>query len=273
MPIFHAVILGVVQGLTEFIPVSSSGHLIAVPALLGWSIQSLSFDVSAHMGTLIAVIAYFRRDWARMLSGFARHILRGVKYEATAPLEENGRLLVPMLVACVPAAVVGFLWEDFIEQTLREWYWVAAALVLVGLVMLAAERVGRKRREISDMGYFDFILIGCAQAMALFPGVSRSGITISAGLFRNLDRAAAARFSFLFSTPIIFGAGMMALKDLAQNGLPAQEAAAFGAGFVAAAVSGYVAIGFLMRYLQSRTLDAFVVYRFALALLLVLVAR
>ena len=256
--IIQAIILGVIQGLTEFIPVSSSGHLIAVPRLMGWQDMGLSFDVALHLGTLVAVIAYFRKDWVRILSGF---IGRRRHTQITA----ESRLLIPILVACVPAAIVGYLWDDFIEQTLRQWYWVAGALVLIAFVMLAAERVSKRTRSLAEMNYVDYVIIGCAQALALFPGVSRSGITITAGLFRDIERATAARFSFLMSTPIIVGAGVLKLKDVFQAGLPADEVVLFVVGFVAAALSGYAAIRFLMNYLRRASLNVFIVYRIAFA--------
>ena len=275
MLIIQAIILGVVQGLTEFIPVSSSGHLILVPRLFGWHDMGLSFDVALHLGTIVAVIVYFRRDWKSIISGFCAHIFRRVPYDKDRAETAShrlaggrpavGRLMIPILVACVPAAVVGYLWDDVIEQTLREGYWVGGALVLIGLVMLLAERAGKRQREIGQMNYVDYLAIGCAQAIALFPGVSRSGITISAGLFRGLDRAAAARFSFLMSTPIILGAGMLKLKDALETGLPAGEVTAFIVGFITAALVGYGAIRFLMNYLRTRTLAVFVVYRLCLA--------
>ncbi|MHB9035240.1 MAG: undecaprenyl-diphosphatase UppP [Armatimonadota bacterium] len=266
---WQAIILGAVQGLTEFIPVSSSGHLIAIPYLLHWNYQGKAFDLAAHMGTLLALVIYYWRDWVSILSSFAAHVFKKRPYDKDSVDGASGRLFIPIIVACVPAAVVGFLWDDFIESKLNQWYFVAPALVVFGLLMLAADRVGKKQRDISRMNYTDYIVIGLAQAMALFPGVSRSGITISAGLFRNLDRAAAARFSFLLSTPIIFGAGMMALKKTMSEGLPAEEWVVFGWGFASAAVFGYIAIHFLINFLRRNSMTAFVVYRIVFAALMV----
>lgn len=269
MSAFQAIILGIVQGLTEFIPVSSSGHLIAVPELLGWNYQGKAFDVAVHLGTLVAVVVFYWRDWLSILSGFYAHKLKGRPYSKDDNAHASGRLLTPLLIACVPAAIVGLMWDDFIEQTLSKWYFVAPALVVFGLLMFAADRLGKKHRDINEMNYADYLTIGAAQALALFPGVSRSGITITAGMFRNLDRAAAARFSFLLSTPIIFGAGMKALKDIIETGLPASEVTAFIVGFIAAAVSGYAAIAFLISFLKKNSLTVFVVYRVFLAVALV----
>lgn len=271
MTILQAAVLGVIQGLTEFIPVSSSGHLIVVPRLLGWSDHAQWFDVALHLGTLAAVVLYFWRDWVGILASFYRHIARREPYTGSGA-DSSGRLLVPIAVACVPAAVAGWKWEKIIESTLRQWYWVAGALVLIGVVMLVADRVGRKKRPMDEMSYVDYITIGCAQALALFPGVSRSGITISAGLFRNLDRAAAARFSFLLSTPIILGAAAHKLMGLHSE--PGKIAAApFAVGVATSAVVGYLAIGLLLNFLRKHTLNVFVGYRFALAAVVFVVCR
>jgi len=268
--LLKAIVLGVVQGLTEFIPVSSSGHLLGVRQLMGWNDAWLdqTFDVSLHIGTLVALVFYYRHDWWSITRGFFNHILRHTPYYKDDADGASGRLMVPILVACVPAAIVGYVWEDFIEHQLGQWYMIAAALVVIGIVMLLADITGKKNRGIDKMNYTDFITIGCAQALALFPGVSRSGITISAGLFRGLERAAAARFSFLLSTPIILGAGLKKLMGLVSAGLQPGEAMPMIVGFVAASVSGYLAIHFLITYLRTRTLAVFVVYRIAFAAIL-----
>lgn len=264
---YQAVILGAVQGLTEFIPVSSSGHLIAVPEILGWSYQGKSFDAAVHLGTLAALLVYYRREWLSIIREFAQHLLRKTPYGENS----EGRLFVPILAACIPAAAAGFLWDDFIESELSRWEPVAAALVVFGALMLAADLVGKRARKISEMRYADFIWIGTAQALALLPGVSRSGITITAGLFRGLDRASAARFSFLLSTPIILGAGLFSLKNMLESTAGSCEIGTFVWGFASAALSGYLAIHFLITYLQKRSLAVFVVYRFCLAAALVAV--
>lgn len=266
---WQAIILGAIQGLTEFIPVSSSGHLIAIPYLLHWNYQGKAFDVAVHLGTLVALIAYYWRDWISILSSFASHVFKGKSYEKDDTDAANGRLFVPIIIACIPAAVVGVLWDDLIESKLSVWYVVAPALVVFGLLMLLSDRIGKKQRDITRMTYTDYITIGLAQAVALIPGVSRSGITITAGLFRNLDRSAAARFSFLLSTPIIFGAGMKALIDAFKTGIPAEEWAAFGWGFASAAIFGYLAIHFLINFLKKNSLNAFVIYRIVFAALMV----
>lgn len=268
MQILQAIILGIVQGLTEFIPVSSSAHLLVIEKMMGWNTGALAFDVALHGGTLVALLCFFWKDWLSILSSFGRRVFRGIPYGKQPENTRTGKLLVPIIVATVPAAILGLKFDKHIES-MREKPWmlpaVAGALVLIAVVMLLAERVGQKKLAIGSMGYADYIIVGCAQALALFPGVSRSGITISAGLFRGLDRAAAARFSFLLSTPIIFGAGLKALWDLHKTGLPRGEVMVFVVGFIAAAVSGYLAVRFLMSYLQRGSLKVFAAYRFIVA--------
>ncbi|MCX8052174.1 MAG: undecaprenyl-diphosphatase UppP [Armatimonadetes bacterium] len=266
--ILHAAILGIVQGLTEFLPISSSAHLVTLPQLLRWKDMGLAFDVALHLGTLAAIISYFRHDWASILRSFLKR--------SGAKSDVDGRMLVPIIVACIPAAVAGALLDHKIEG-LRTWPalipTVAVVLMVFGLVMLLAERVGKKNRGIEQMNWIDYIVIGFAQALALFAGVSRSGITISAGLFLNLNRAAAARFSFLLATPIILGAGLLELAKLLISGFPPDQAAPFAVGFIASTVSGYLAIRFLMGYLARRPLDVFVTYRFVFAIFLLLASQ
>jgi undecaprenyl-diphosphatase len=266
--IIQAIILGLVQGLTEFIPVSSSAHLLFMEKLFHWNTGTLTFDVALHWGTLIALLGFFWRDWVSILASFGRHIFGRSPYPTDPESAGSGRLLVPILVASIPAAILGLKYDAKIEA-MRDRPWilpaVAAALAVFACVMLLAEKVGKKQREMGSMNYGDYIIIGIAQALALFPGVSRSGITISAGLFRGMDRAAAARFSFLLSTPIIFAAGLKKIKDVMEAGLPAGEALVMLVGFATAAISGYFAIRFLMSYLQRGSLKLFAAYRFLLA--------
>ncbi len=270
LTVFEAIILGLVQGLTEFIPVSSSGHLVGMREIFGWSdTGGLTFDVALHMGTLAALVIYYWRDWVSIISQFFGKVFKKIPYpNETDDMPASGRHLIPILVACIPAAIVGLLFKDLIEENLRDWYWVAAALVVVGLLMLLAEKVGAKRRGLREMNYFDYIFIGCAQALALYPGVSRSGITITAGLFRGVSRSAAARFSFLLSMPIVFAAGLFQLKDMAEAGFYTFVPMQFAIGFSVSAVVGYAAIRFLIRYLEKHSLGVFVVYRILFALVL-----
>lgn len=263
-----AVILGLIQGLTEFIPVSSSGHLLFVEKLVGWDTSKLAFDVALHWGTLVALLCFFWNDWIAILTSFGRRVFKGVLYDKQPEDARTGRLFIPIVIATIPAGIVGYKLDKHIEA-LRDKHWilpaVAGVLALIAVVMLLAERVGQKKRAMGSMNYADYIIIGCAQALALFPGVSRSGATITAGLFRGLDRAAAARFSFLLSTPAILGAGLLMLKNLHKTGLPHGDVAVFAVGFATAAISGYFAIKFLMGYLQRGSLRVFAIYRFLLA--------
>ncbi len=262
--ILHAIILGIIQGLTEFLPISSSAHLLTIPTILRWKDMGLAFDVALHWGTILAVIIYFRKDWAAILSSPLRR--------NTAESGANRNLLLPIMVGTIPAAIVGALLEDKIEA-LRGWPLmvpvIACVLMGVGLIMLLAERVGKQKRGIASMNWTDYITIGIAQALALFPGVSRSGITISAGLFRNIDRASAARFSFLLSTPAILGAGLMSFKNIGAD----FQAAPFVVGFLSSAIVGYLAIHFLMRFLAKNPLNLFVNYRFIFAIVLLLASQ
>lgn len=264
----QAIILGIIQGLTEFIPVSSSGHLVTIPRLFKWQDLGLAFDVACHWGTLVALIVYFRKDWAVMLAGLLQR--------KTESSDLSGRLVLPIIVACAPAGLAGVVLGDKIDS-LRGWNWlvqmVALVLIGVGLIMLLAERVGKKQRGISEMRWPDFLLIGVAQAFALVPGVSRSGITIATGLFLNLERAAAARFSFLLSTPIVFGAGLFELAKLIKTGVSWGELGILGIGFLTSACSGFLAIAFLMRYLSKKPLDPFVTYRICFGIFLLLASQ
>ncbi|MFQ3548280.1 MAG: undecaprenyl-diphosphatase UppP [Armatimonadota bacterium] len=263
--VVQAIILGVVQGLTEFIPVSSSGHLILVPHILNTEHFGKQFDVAVHMGTLLALVIFYRKDWVYIIKDFWATKINKKNIKIEAESDVSGKILIPILVGCIPAAFVGYMWEDIIDNTLSQWHLTAIMLVIIGFVMLFADKIGKKERGIKDLNYTDFITIGCAQALALFPGVSRSGITISAGLFRNIDRAAAARFSFLLSMPITLGAGMLKAKGIIENGIAPEMVMPYIAGIISAGISGYFAIAFLLNYLKKKSLNLFVYYRFALA--------
>jgi undecaprenyl-diphosphatase len=266
--VFHAIVLGIVQGITEFLPISSTGHLVLIPRLLHWPEQGLTFDVALHVGTLIALLVYFRRDWADI-------IMAAFGHPQTKTGESRGPrwLLWGIIIATIPAAVAGKLWDKKFEtmldtETSKMMFIVAGAMVVFALVIYAADKIGRKRRSLGQMNFVDWILIGLAQAVALIPGVSRSGATISAGLFRNLDRDSAARFSFLLSTPIILGAAALKLKDVMKTGLPADERTPFVAGILTSAVVGYIVIAFLLSYLRRHNLNVVVWYRLAFGVIL-----
>jgi undecaprenyl-diphosphatase len=260
----QALIMGVVQGLTEFLPISSSGHLIIVPALLGWTdpfIDSLEFSVMLHMGTLVAVLVYFWRDWAVLIPAFFAAIR-----DRSLGGDPLRRLAWLLAVTTVPAIIVGVLFNDFIETSIRRPETVAVLLVVGAIIIWLADRWGPQTRRMEGLSFGEAFGIGAAQALALFPGISRSGISISAGRILGLDRDSAARFSFLMSAPIIAGAGAWeALKVVRGQGTVAIEPAPLLVGFVTAMVAGLAAIHFLLRWVSRHPLTIFAVYRLVLA--------
>jgi undecaprenyl-diphosphatase len=262
LELIEAVFLGVVQGLTEFLPISSSGHLLLAQYFLGVDQNDfgLSFDVALHMGTLLAVVSYFWRDLIRMALAFFRSF-----GHMDLANDADQRLAYLVIVASVPAAVIGFLFEGFFENTVRSPWVVVFNFVVVGVLFLVAEAAGRRSRPASELGFGEALGIGIAQATALVPGVSRSGATITLGLFLGLRREEAARFSFLMSIPIIAGAGGLKLGEVLAGGMGAHESLLFLAGFFTSAVVGYFTIRFLLDYLTRHSLRAFAYYRFAVA--------
>ena len=263
---FQAAVLGLVQGLTEFLPISSSGHLILVPWLLGWEPHSLAFDAALHLGTMIALLAYFWRDWLRL----ARAVLAGV-VNAEARRDPDWRLAGLLLLGSIPAGVIGFVLESTIERLVRQPWSIALLLAMFGLLLWYADRAGRQHRDLEKVGVRDALVIGLAQVLALAPGVSRSGITMTAGLLLGLNRAAAARFSFLLSTPITLVAALYSLRKLVGPGADSTGLGVFLVGVVSAAIFGLLAIGFLLRFIQRNSLTVFVGYRLGLAALVLAV--
>ncbi|MGH9864930.1 MAG: undecaprenyl-diphosphate phosphatase, partial [Candidatus Acidiferrales bacterium] len=212
MHLYQAIILAIIQGITEFLPVSSTAHLILFPWLAGWPDPGLAFDVALHMGTLLAVFLYFLRDWVELVAaGIGFRYPRGASYEY---IERQRKMFWYIVAGTIPAAVVGALFQHQIEDRLRQPLFIAGALIVVGLLMWYGEYAGRLDRPMERVNFVDAMAIGVAQAFALFPGVSRSGITITAGLFRGMTREAAARFSFILSTPVIAGAAAIELPKL-----------------------------------------------------------
>ena len=263
-----AVIMGIVQGLTEFLPVSSSGHLIIVPYLLGIKdpfITSLEFSVILHIGTLIALLLYFRTDWLRLIPAF----LAALRDRSLAG-DPDRRLAVLLAVATVPAAIIGFLFHD-LEDVIREVGLVAAMLVVGGGILWLAERTGSREKEALDLTFPQVLAIGAAQAIALIPGISRSGISISAGLFAGLRREEAARFSFLMATPITAAAASYEVLQVIRGEGVAIQAGPMAAGLVASFVFGVLAIAILLRFLRTRSTDVFVAYRVILAAVVIVV--
>jgi undecaprenyl-diphosphatase len=270
MSTLQAIVLGIVQGLTEFLPVSSSGHLVIVPFLFGWDdefLNSLAFSVMLHLGTLVALLAYFREDWVRLVpAGLAAVRDRSFRGDA------DRRLAGLLAATTIPAAVAGLLFNDLIEEQFREVGLVVMMLVVGGVILWVADRVGRRSRGIADITFPVATGIGAAQALALIPGISRSGISISAGRLAGLDREAAARFAFLMATPITAGAILFEARRLLTGEAGVDVAIApLVVGMIAALVSGLAAIHFTLRYLRTRSLDIFVWYRFALAAVVLVV--
>lgn len=256
----QALLLGIVQGLTEFLPISSSAHLILLPWFFRWNsplVDSLTFDVALHAGTLLAILWYFWRDWVGLLQGFFRILTR----RRVENFKE--RVILYIILATIPAAVVGFLLEKTIEGSLRNPALVAFPLAAVSFLMIYAEMRPHPSHPLERLTLKDSLIVGCAQALALLPGVSRSGITITTGLLRGYRREAATRFSFLLSTPAIAGAALLHLGHLPKE--MASEWPIFAVGFASSGIMGYLAIAFLMRYLREHTLNAFAYYRLALA--------
>jgi undecaprenyl-diphosphatase len=281
LPIYQAVVLAIIQGLAEFIPVSSSGHLIIVRRLLGWNELSpaheLTFDVALHFGTLLSVLFYFRRTWFQIIrAALGGKVVRFSEAsdagQSLTPAEQREeRLLLWFLaIATIPGAIAGKLLEHSAEDYFREHiYLIAGALIAVALVMWWGEKAGQLKKPLTGVSFADALIIGCAQATALVPGVSRSGATITAGLFRNLTREAAVRFSFLLSTPIIAGAALLKAHDLKKEGLPPGMHAPFLVGVLVSALVGYGAIAWLVRYLQSNSLKVFILYRIVAGIIVI----
>ena len=261
MTIVQAIILGIVQGLTEFLPISSSGHLLLVPWLFNWHFLlenpdlNKTFDVALHLGTFVAVVLYFWREIGRLIRAWVRSISRRSLGEPEA------RLAWLLIVSTIPAAFAGVLLEDFITNTLGKPWMIGVALIVFAGFMYLIDHVAKLDRDLEALTWLDALLIGVAQALALLPGVSRSGITMMVGLLVRLDRESAARYSFLMSIPVIGGAAAYKGLEVARDGLPSGTATPFIAGMVAAALSGIAAIWFTLAYLKRHNFNLFVVYR------------
>ncbi|MGB9892018.1 MULTISPECIES: undecaprenyl-diphosphate phosphatase [Thermodesulfovibrio] len=248
--LFKAIILGIIQGITEFLPISSTAHLVITPWIFGWSgiVNSLSFDIAVHVGTLISLLYCFWKDWINI---FFR----------------ERKMLLFIIIGTIPAGIAGIAFHDLIESALRHPLIIVVTLILVGFLMLYAEKVGKKL--IRAVTLSDAVVIGTAQAIALIPGVSRSGITITAGLFKGLDRAYAAKFSFLLSTPAIAGAAMLDFYKSIKIG-QSHDYSLFIIGVISAAITGIIAIKFLLSFLQKYPLNLFIYYRWFLAVVIFL---
>ena len=266
--VFQALVIGVVQGLTEFLPISSSGHLLVVPYLLGWNdplLASLPFTVMLHLGTLGALLVYFWRDWLRLVpAGFAT--IRDRSFRG----DPDRRIAWLIVAATIPAAIAGYLLNDVVEREIRHPGVVALTMVAGAVILWLADRWGERRKQMQDLSMAGGVGIGVAQAAALIPGISRSGISISAGLFVGLTRDAAARFSFLMAAPIIAGAGIFELRRLIAGDVHVDTPLVpIAAGTLAAFVAGMAAIAILLRYVRSHRYTVFVAYRLLVAALVI----
>lgn len=254
----HAVILGVVQGLGEFLPISSSAHLILVPYLFGWVVHSDVFDVALHLGTLVALLAFFWRDFILLIGA---GLSSGLK-------TSHGKQFWLIILASIPAGLIGFFFENTIDNVLRTAYVaIALALAVMGVVLMLVDKYATKLHTEEKLTPIEAVIIGCSQALALLPGVSRSGATMTAGLLLGLTRESAARFSFLMSAPIIAGAGIFKLRYLGLSDIDGP----FIVGVLVAGIVGWASIRYLLQYLQTGNFKVFAWYRLALALLVLIV--
>lgn len=286
MNIFQSIFLGIVQGITEFLPVSSSAHLILARWIFSWQDPGIAFDVMLHWGTLIGVLWFFRKMWVRLFKSILPSRFLGQHKDATA---KNRKMLAILIVATIPGAAAGYLFNDYVENALRSPVVIAISMIFLGVLLFVADKKSetKKQRNKETVGigccacrsftkeganpplnWREGILIGCAQALAIVPGVSRSGATMTAGLFTGLDRKTAAEFSFLLSAPIIFGAGVKEIPDLIKSG---GLNFSLILGFLAAAISGFLAIKFLINYLEKKSFSAFAWYRIIVGLGIIIV--
>jgi undecaprenyl-diphosphatase len=249
MEMLHSLILGVIQGLTEFLPVSSSGHLVLVPWLFKWEDPGMTFDIALHIGTLFALIIYFWKDWIELLKNWEKPMLWYI------------------VIGCIPAAVFGLKFEKYFETVFRSPLIVALFMIGMGIVMAAADKLGKKADDLSAVNPRNVLFIGFAQVLALMPGVSRSGITMTAALAAGFKRETAARFSFLLAMPVTAGAGLLKTVHVAKHGLPDGQGMFFALGIIISAVSGFIAIKYLLKFLEKHSLAVFSGYRVVLGLL------
>ncbi|MFA6809269.1 MAG: undecaprenyl-diphosphatase UppP [Eubacteriales bacterium] len=253
MFVWQAIVMGIIQGIGEFLPISSSGHLVLLPWLFDWTVPGITFDVALHMGTLLAVLVYFWKDWLKLLTS-----------AVTGKNDDYRKIFWYLVVATIPAGVAGFFMEDLIQNIFRSPIIIGIMLIVFGLFLYFADKK-TQLRKLESMNLPDALVIGIAQCMALVPGVSRSGVTMTAARMLSYSREEAARFSFLLSTPVIFGAGVFELSKIN----PAEFNTAFIAGILVSAIVGLASITFLLRYLKSSDFKIFVGYRIILGLIII----
>jgi len=251
--VLHALVLGIVQGLGEFLPISSSAHLVLIPWLFGWEDPGLTFDVALHMGTLFAVVLYFWKDWVRLVTAALRR-----------QASDDKRIFWYLVIATIPGALFGLALEKKAETTFRAPLLIGIMMIVMGIILYLADK-RRQSRKMNTMTLADAIWIGLSQALAIIPGVSRSGSTMTTARFLNLTREDAARFSFLMSTPIILGAGVMKLRHLTMASIDLP----FSVGVISAFVVGILSISFLLRYLKTSNFGLFVGYRFIIGVIVI----
>jgi undecaprenyl-diphosphatase len=266
MNLFQALILGLVQGITEYIPISSSAHLVLVPWFLGWPDPSFEFEVLVQWGTLVGVIIFFRADILQIVRAVLAGLLKAKPFETF-----EARLGWLVVIATIPAVVLGLLLKDYFEAAFSAPMLVGGFLILTALLLTLAEKFGRRKRPLESFTWLDAVVVGLWQVLAMLPGISRSGATIGGAMLKGFDRPPAARFSFLMSIPVMLGAGVIAVKDLIEAGTVGAQLPAISVGFVAAAISGYLCIRWLLSYLQRHSLYVFAVYCAALSIISVLV--
>ena len=266
MDLFHALILGIVQGLTEFLPVSSSGHLIIIPKIFHWGgiVDTLSFDVSLHLGTATALIIFFWKDWIRLTLHFFDKRFKDRKNILKDP---DSKLFLLLIVGSVPAGLIGFLFQNFIEENVRSTLLIGVTLIVFGFLLWYFDKIAKNKENLKQINFKDAVIIGVAQAIALIPGVSRSGVTITAARAMNIDRESAVRFSFLLSAPAVLGAGLLTSRKLLKEGFGSPFI--FLVGFLAAVVSGIFAIKLLLYLAKKDNFNIFVIYRLLLGAFLI----
>ncbi len=268
MSIIEAAVLAIIQGFTEFLPISSSAHLALAPWLFGWKDQGLTFDIALHFGTLLAVLVYFMRDWIQ-ITGQAF----GLPYRPDPALAANKNLLWWMVAATIPVGIAGLALEDYAETALRGPWSIGFMLIAVGLLMGYADRLPAANKRMDELTFADAMTVGLAQALAVVPGTSRSGITITAGLFRNLSRHTAARFSFLLSTPAVAAAAAKAFLDLRKHGgVSPDMVGPFVAGILVSALTGLFVIAIFLKFLRNNSLRGFVLYRVFFGIMVIALA-
>jgi len=260
LDLLQSIILGAIQGITEFFPVSSTAHLVLLPWFFSWTDQGLPFNVALHMGSLIAIIYYFWRDWILIIKEFLQSVLKG-SFEG----RPNGKTGLYLVIATVPGALAGLLFEEYAAGLLRHPLSIAFSLSFFGVILYFSDRVSKKNKTVGEMNIVDCIIIGLSQALAIIPGVSRAGITITGAMFRNLNREEAAKFSFLLGAPLIAGAGVFEARHLEYS---AVMSVPFIAGVLASAVFAFLAIKYLLRFVRKSSYTVFVIYRLGLAVLI-----